>query len=385
MAYGWKPTRFRQVRRGKPAPCPPTGATMAPVTLWGEFCNWLDRMVRNFFYRPEYAWDYFMLVRAEGTGLDPASVDHDSCACKAFKDHLDALYKTYNRKRHNLTIQEVWALDLLLVQMLPEAALRAKAMSVRTAYCRLAGKRMYEQYRLAAPAEPDGLTVDQLRAEISDLTRGKYWYQLNAILLERGFRSLKKMLLHWAIMGFLGSCVLVGYFHWQWPEASGRADVRDAFITVVLSGYFGMLGAIISVSMRTKAFNRIAESDNDPVVRLGRMENGKTGMRLSIVAGAVFAIVLYLVFVAQLGARVLSPDLLPRFAASGQQGTFAFYKAMTPSTAADLSKLLLWAFIAGFAEKLVPDVLDRFARVKPRDDDEDARDGSAKPPRTDAR
>ncbi len=377
MPYRWIQRRLRwpKVKANiKGDCCAMSDDLAAPTSLKTEFWNFIDRWTRIALCRPDYAWDYFMLVKAERAGLDPASIDLDSPACICFDYQCAQLYRTYKNSRHNLTIQQVWAVDLALVQMLPAEALKAKAMSVRTAYCKLAGKRMYEQYRLSAPASVDKLTVDQLRAEISDLTRGKYWYQLNAILLERGFRSLKKMVLGWAYKGFFVMLLIICGLHLWTSETQAHIAWRNAIITICLTAYFGILGAVISISRRTKAFNRIAESDSDPIIRLGRMENGKTGMHLSIVAGGVFAIVLYLIFVAGLGKLVLVPELLPTFAFRDAKGEFAYFRALTPGTAGDLAKLLLWAFIAGFAEKLVPDVLDRFARIKTHDDDDDDKD-----------
>lgn len=44
--------------------------------------------------------------------------------------------------------------------------------------------------------------------------------------------------------------------------------------------------------------------------------------------------------------------------------TFATFTDMGPATGGDYAKVLVWAFIAGFFEQLVPDVLDRVAHKK---------------------
>jgi hypothetical protein len=38
-----------------------------------------------------------------------------------------------------------------------------------------------------------------------------------------------------------------------------------------------------------------------------------------------------------------------------------FLRSAGPATGADLAKLTVWSFIAGFAERFVPDVLSRLA------------------------
>jgi hypothetical protein len=37
-----------------------------------------------------------------------------------------------------------------------------------------------------------------------------------------------------------------------------------------------------------------------------------------------------------------------------------FLLATVPATSADFAKLMVWSFVAGFAERLVPDTLSRF-------------------------
>lgn len=77
----------------------------------------------------------------------------------------------------------------------------------------------------------------------------------------------------------------------------------------------------------------------------------------SPVTGAVFAAVLYVLFLAGL----LQGELFPTFDCSGDAFTdFADFANCGPSTNADVAMALVWAFVAGFGEKLVPNVLDRF-------------------------
>jgi hypothetical protein len=70
------------------------------------------------------------------------------------------------------------------------------------------------------------------------------------------------------------------------PELALRAKAVS-----IREGYRKIVSA-----RRTKSFNDIAASHSDPVVRLTRIENGKTGLHLSLITGSVFAVVLYLFF-----------------------------------------------------------------------------------------
>jgi hypothetical protein len=326
-------------------------------SLWSELAEYAGTLLRKLLHTPEqhYAWDYFMLVKTERDGLDPATLT-DSPAQLRCDELIRNLCGKYCRIRYKLSIQEVWQVDLALVQMLPELALRAKAASVYAAYRKLVSETAgTPPDAAAAPAVAViPLAEDCLRAEVTDLMRGKFWHQLNAMLLERGFRALKRVLLDYATRGLLLSAALAALLQ----LLPGR--LGDALTVGMLCLYFGVLGAVISVARRTRNFNDIATSDSDPVIRLMRIENGKTGIHLSVITGGVFAVILYLGLVAGIPGDSLKTSLLPLFPhtlnaiAAGD---------MVPLDAASLAKLLLLAFMAGFAEQLVPDVLDRFTAL----------------------
>lgn len=334
----------------------------------------IDRKMRNFFAPQHecYPWDYFMLVKAERRGIDPTAAEnllgkHDFTC---FDNELAALETKYGCNRDRLTIQEVWGLDLKLLQLLPMPALRAKALSVWTAYHKLSGERPREPFKEFLNATTGEV---KLRADLTDMLRGCYWFQLNAILLERGFRSLKSILLKWAWRGFMitTTAILILHIDVDWGNRPHHRndELVHALSTVFLTSYLGVLGAVISISRRTKAFNDIAGSDTDPIVRVMAMENGKTSIQLSIVAGGVFALVLYLVFVSGTAGNIFVAKLVPAFQAAPYclTGMDILLAGFIPATTLDLAKLLMWAFIAGFAEKLVPDVLDRFAKISSRE------------------
>jgi len=80
---------------------------------------------------------------------------------------------------------------------------------------------------------------------------------------------------------------------------------------------------------------------------------------LSLSEGAIAAGVMYLLFTSGL----LKGDLFPAFKdATGDFGTAVQrFLACQPNSTGDLAKLLAWAFIAGFSERLVPDKLSRLA------------------------
>ena len=109
----------------------------------------------------------------------------------------------------------------------------------------------------------------------------------------------------------------------------------------------GAMGGLISMMRRLQAM----PTGSTPLLDTIALNAGQFGIGMSPTYGAIFAIVLYVIF--------LSGILSSLFSSAAQTAVFPMFRDATPATTPDYAKLLVWAFIAGFAEKLVPDVLDR--------------------------
>lgn len=76
--------------------------------------------------------------------------------------------------------------------------------------------------------------------------------------------------------------------------------------------------------------------------------------------GGIFAFVLYIIFM----AGFIQGSLFPVFA-SGKETykTFSDFAALNvPATNADVAKAIVWAFIAGFSESLVPNFINKIVK-----------------------
>ncbi|HEX9918062.1 MAG TPA: hypothetical protein VGA87_02780, partial [Pyrinomonadaceae bacterium] len=89
----------------------------------------------------------------------------------------------------------------------------------------------------------------------------------------------------------------------------------------------------------------------------------------SLLSGACFSLVLLFIFLGGLLRGGLFPDY------PDQNGATFIHLLRTVSLdGTQFAKLLVWSFIAGFAERFVPDFLDRFlAKEKARDAQTDAK------------
>ena len=80
---------------------------------------------------------------------------------------------------------------------------------------------------------------------------------------------------------------------------------------------------------------------------------------VSPLVGALFAFVLYGAF----ASNLIEGALFPRFQLDARfTGLAEFARHSTPVTNADAGKAMFWAFVAGFAEGLVPNFIDKLGR-----------------------
>ena len=128
------------------------------------------------------------------------------------------------------------------------------------------------------------------------------------------------------------------------PEAiSSPLQVLQVSALVILCG---VLGGLISMLRRLQAL----PAGNTPLLDTIALNAGQFGISLAPTYGGIFAMMLYLIFLSNLPASII---------ASSVEGVFPKFTDATPATTPDAAKLLVWAFVAGFAEQLVPDVLNR--------------------------
>jgi hypothetical protein len=121
-------------------------------------------------------------------------------------------------------------------------------------------------------------------------------------------------------------------------------DAISAITILALAGMAGATGAYLSTLMRILG---VAESS-----QLGRnltqFQNSGTAVYLAPLLGAIFATVLSGIF----AAKVVRLDVFPQLKDSSPWFSLFYYTS-------DFAKWMIWAFIAGFSERLVPDMLDR--------------------------
>lgn len=117
-----------------------------------------------------------------------------------------------------------------------------------------------------------------------------------------------------------------------------------ALAVLASAGICGASGAYLSVLMRIQGFGDDTHIGRNVWV----LHSSSTAARLGPVTGMTFAFVLSAILAGHLVSGELFPDL--------PKDKPWFFVLWHPN---ELAKWLVWAFIAGFSERLVPDMIDR--------------------------
>lgn len=266
----------------------------------------------------------------------------------------------------------------------------------------------------AAPSQPDDpqvpLPLPQsseivqrvLRADIRYLLSKFYLYYAMLPMRE----DLRDHLTHRAVrltLTVLGIIVVLILISVGGIIISKSTDLTAAFgLTVGSVAFAGIVGGCVSMLQRIQS----APSEGDALFNLAALTNGWRGLSLSPLYGGIFASLLFILF----AAGVLEGSIFPKINTPGkeetqitssaapaapapQQSTTAatpsteatilatsavstptpltatqktgilqvkdFLKDTGPKDGVSFALLIIWSFIAGFAERLVPDTLNR--------------------------
>jgi hypothetical protein len=181
-----------------------------------------------------------------------------------------------------------------------------------------------------APTSP--VVVVDIKPELLGAYKRMLTYQFSGALL---------------LMAILTLSLLTSYFiakAWQPP-------------ILVLVALSGMLGAFFS------ALTRLYNVDQVSIALISPVASKLSGWHLMMysfvppMVGIIASVVLYVGFI----SRLVDGGVFPKMSCKGDGKTctelLEVMNDFGPATANDYGKALIWAFIAGFSERLVPDIL----------------------------
>ena len=137
-------------------------------------------------------------------------------------------------------------------------------------------------------------------------------------------------------------CLSIGFF-----VALSMAKIPISVVAVVM--VFGICGGFISVQRRLKSFN-----DED----LELLASSWPYVFLAPLTGGVLAVVIYLLFISGLLTGALFPTFDPPETGKG----FTRLLETVAHGPSDYAKVMFWAFVAGFSESFVTDIIGNFTK-----------------------
>jgi hypothetical protein len=256
-------------------------------------------------------------------------------------------------------------------------------------------------------SQPAKLIQRLLRADIRYLLSKFYLYYamlpvregLREQLTTRAVRMTKwilGMILILMVLSFGGSAILNRFVHGS-EVADALSDLLGAFGPIVGSVVFGgIVGGCVSMLQRIQT----APTEGDALFNLAGLTTGWRGLSLSPLYGGIFASLVFVLFSAGLLQGSAFPKIVTSMSPADTRQTQAatqpdsngstnsgaqptpgssavvgnakpappeaevlkikdFLKNTRPEDGTAFALLLLWSFIAGFAERLVPDTLNR--------------------------
>ncbi|MDQ3802931.1 MAG: hypothetical protein M3416_03645 [Acidobacteriota bacterium] len=357
-----------------------------------------------------YTCAYFDHLHSEYVRVAPAA---DAEKTRELKERLGPIFE--RREKEELTWDDVYTFDLEILELLSDEDLVRKAYDMRSKYRSIAGARDYDAYIASKPPDLTTLQIetikktedrvsvasDVLRADIRYLL-GQFYLHYSLMPLREGLRDeLTRRARKWTLI-FLGvfslliiSSQLIGR---SFEQFRGLVNSTVAIVTSTVGVviFAGIMGGCVSMLQRIQS----APNEGDALYNLAALSHGWKGISLSPLYGAIFAMLLYVLFTAGILKGAVFPEVEtltappaasaqpspPPASESSAAGASAQSSATdnpppvqtpsptpTPATARGslpfsdtapvdgkaYALLVIWSFIAGFAERLVPDTLNR--------------------------
>jgi hypothetical protein len=302
---------------------------------------------------------------------------------------------------------DLFGLEIAVVKLQSEDCLRRGAWAIRAKYKDLVGDKTYDAYQTSNPPDPKTGDANQLRCDTLEILSEFHWAYAFAPLREKIRSELMKQVFVITTVLVVAALAIagVGYFQWAKNILGVSNPLQIPVLAVVIS--LGMIGGYTSLQQRIQS----VPSTGDPIVNIAELANSQFSLYLAPISGAVFAVLLYIIFIGGL----LSGPLFPKISTLASKCTQTtndrttsngdahahpaatpgtgvttgdtgagnrvqvphtetqsdnkpcsesvefsdFLKETGPESGVSFAILLVWSFIAGFAERFVPDTIDR--------------------------
>lgn len=284
----------------------------------------------------------------------------------AIEAQIEQLAQEYRDDPGALSMTDAIFFERLAVRLLPDAALRRKVMNTRQRFRQMVSGETYQTYVDGGPPNPIDARIDDVQADLDDLLgRMEMAYVISP------FREEMRTQISIRVGSFLAAMILLAILSIWVSYASQKASSATTIIPpIVIASLVGAIGGLFSVQQRIQT----TPSEGDAIGNVMSLHNGMFSVYLAPVIGSLSACLFFLMIL----AGYIQGNLLPDYQAWSSPGRTTdlknFFLLSGPTDGVGYAKMILWSFLAGFAERLVPDVLSRIVSTV------QVRDGSAPRP-----
>lgn len=324
-----------------------------PYSVWSAVRR---RFIPDFGAIPTFARDYLRVLIAEYEGVARERGLSDTPEFAAVK-----------RKTDDRTWEwaDVVAVENAILNATGDAEMRSTVVRWRERYRDIVGDTRFANYVQSGPPDVKTAQPAELRADARALA-ARIHYLLATVTAREKMRNRLSLFLGLVMLG-AAMLVLTGALAYQQEMNPFRNSLcaedtycvkLSAFEVVMLAGLFG---GFVSVQQRLQSATEV-----DPFFKRLELSAGWGSIVLiAPLMGMVFAIVLFEIFV----TGAVGGEFFPKFVTVDQKNVDAstfqsFSVGSTPLSPHDWAKLAVWGFVAGFAERFVPDVVSRLAEMK---------------------
>jgi hypothetical protein len=244
--------------------------------------------------------------------------------------------------------EDLYTIDKALLQFLTREEMECRLLFLADMYREIAGDQNFASRIKIKIAELKGVSDETLRGELSELVDDMYRHLALYTACRKSRRKIMRSLVIFLLILLLCPVVLIFKYDGNMPPI--------LYITIA-----GMIGGMVSAIRRLQ---EAASTDTNTLTYID-LKYGWLNILLAPIYGATFSLVLLLFFTAGFLKGELFPVMITMTEEiADKAGTVSdvmqyFFVNTYPEAGADCAKLIVWSFIAGFAEQFVPDTLDR--------------------------
>lgn len=269
-----------------------------------------------------------------------------------------------------LSLSELWTLEQLIIKKLPDKTLLRSTWIFREKFKSQLGDGIYNKYYENLPKSltdeslkdtsvaPD---YDMLREDIAHIARQMQRLAYYKIRRNQSINGRKKfVIISMIILVIIGTLPFSNLSQYFPSLYNSENETAIKFLLIIM--YSGITGTAISLLQRIEKASNIAPHFTDSALDAHDISlNMSNWYVLSLLAsGAIFALLVYFIAIAGVFNIVdLLPELEPGSNTKYTDANKIFKQVVImPDNPKDFAKLLIACFLSGFAERLIPDMLD---------------------------